>query len=435
MKFIDLCCGIGGFHMALKRIHKKSKVVFASDIDKKCREVYEKNHTFKVNGDFTKVDVKEIPSFEGLTAGFPCQPFSFAGNRLGLEDTRGTLIYDIIKIIKHHCPKWVCLENVKGIQSCTSANGQSVLDIIFDVIDDLGYTHYHRVLSPHELNIPQHRERLIMVFIRNDCLKSSITDFTKEIKEYVNKLIRERKKVNKGYNIHDSTEDLTKYHVNEQQKKVLEMWDDFVSRPEWDSISNTQLQEIYKTHTGKKTKKNFKQAHFFTDFLNYKKDNVVKGRLKGKTRKDTISKGFKETSDVWNILYEHHPTLRKMIDSFLKKYDTFIQTLPLLYRYLEYSSGQDYSSETSLNEMYAQFRPSGLRIRKKGIFPTLVKSGPRPIIISQKRYISNHEMARLQSFDIPFTFKDDKSAMSQCGNAVNVEVIEVMLRGMFHMMK
>ena len=112
MNFIDLCCGIGGFHQALEKLGMKC--VLASDINIKCRETYEKNYGIKPEGDLTKINVETIPSFDVLCAGFPCQPFSKAGSQKGFDDNRGNIFFDICKIIKFHKPKYLILENVRN---------------------------------------------------------------------------------------------------------------------------------------------------------------------------------------------------------------------------------------------------------------------------------------------------------------------------------
>ena len=97
MTFIDLCCGIGGFHYALKNLGHEC--VMASDINEDCRTNYEINHKIKPLGDLTKIDIKTIPNFDILCAGFPCQPFSKAGEQKGFLDQRGNIFFDICKII------------------------------------------------------------------------------------------------------------------------------------------------------------------------------------------------------------------------------------------------------------------------------------------------------------------------------------------------
>ena len=100
LKFIDLCCGIGGFHYALQNMG--FKCVMASDINKECRDNYEINHKLKPEGDLTKINISTIPSFDILCAGFPCQPFSKAGDQKGFTDDRGNIFFDICEIVDFH---------------------------------------------------------------------------------------------------------------------------------------------------------------------------------------------------------------------------------------------------------------------------------------------------------------------------------------------
>ena len=114
LKFIDLFCGIGGFRLAFDKLG--CECVFSSDIDKYAQETYEHNFGEKPIGDITKIDEKDIPKFDILLAGFPCQPFSYSGTKDGFKDkTRGTLFFDIVRILDFHKPKMFLLENVKGI--------------------------------------------------------------------------------------------------------------------------------------------------------------------------------------------------------------------------------------------------------------------------------------------------------------------------------
>ena len=113
LKFIDLFCGIGGFHQALKKIG--CECVFASDIDENCRKTYENNYGLKPEGDITKIKIEEIPIFDILCAGFPCQPFSKAGFQKGFDDDRGNLFFHICNVVKIHKPKYMILENVRNL--------------------------------------------------------------------------------------------------------------------------------------------------------------------------------------------------------------------------------------------------------------------------------------------------------------------------------
>ncbi len=154
-KFIDLFCGIGGFRLALE--HAGAKCVFSSDIDAFAQQTYCDNFGEKPYGDITKISASEIPSFDILTAGFPCQPFSYAGLCQGFEDqTRGTLFFDVCRILSYHKPKMFFLENVKGL---VSHNGGQTLKIILENLKGLGYDVHWKVLSSLDFGLPQKRER------------------------------------------------------------------------------------------------------------------------------------------------------------------------------------------------------------------------------------------------------------------------------------
>ena len=165
LKFIDLFCGIGGFHQALKNIN--GKCVFASDIDEKCRKTYETNYGVKPSGDITKIRVEEIPSFDVLCGGFPCQPFSKAGHQKGFDDDRGNLFFNICDIVKYHKPKYIILENVRNLASHDDGNTWIV---IRENIRKLGYITYDEpvVLNVLHFNVPQNRERVVIMCKRAD---------------------------------------------------------------------------------------------------------------------------------------------------------------------------------------------------------------------------------------------------------------------------
>ena len=158
IKFIDLFAGIGGFHLALSKIN--GECVFASEWDKDCQKVYEKNFGLKPHGDITKINEKDIPQHEILCAGFPCQAFSISGKRLGFKDTRGTLFFDVARIIKHHNPKIVLLENVKNF--LTHDNGNTI-NVVKKTLEELNYNVFYKVLNSSNYGVPQKRERIYIV--------------------------------------------------------------------------------------------------------------------------------------------------------------------------------------------------------------------------------------------------------------------------------
>ena len=155
MKYIDLFAGIGGFHIALD--NNGCECVFTSEIDPFCQKVYNDNFGIIPEGDITKIDAKSIPDFDILAAGFPCQPFSYAGKLEGFSDkTRGTLFFDVVRILKEKQPKMFLLENVKGIVS--HDHGRTI-KTIEETLSDIGYHFYWTVLDSHEFGVPQHRHR------------------------------------------------------------------------------------------------------------------------------------------------------------------------------------------------------------------------------------------------------------------------------------
>lgn len=163
LKFIDLFCGLGGFRIALEK--QKCKCVFSSDIDEAVAKVYETNYGDYPSGDITKIDAKDIPDFDILCGGFPCQSFSIAGKRLGFDDARGTMFFEVARILKEKKPKAFMLENVKGL---TNHDGGKTLQTILDILDELGYDVIYRVINSAEYGIPQSRERWYCVGVRKD---------------------------------------------------------------------------------------------------------------------------------------------------------------------------------------------------------------------------------------------------------------------------
>lgn len=155
LKGIDLFCGIGGFRIAMKQ--NNIECVFSSDIDLYAQKTYFENFGDIPEGDITKIKASSIPSFDILTAGFPCQPFSYAGRNEGFEDkTRGTLFYDICRILKYHKPKMFLLENVKGLKS---HNKGQTLRTIESTLEKLGYNIQWKILNSYDFGLPQYRER------------------------------------------------------------------------------------------------------------------------------------------------------------------------------------------------------------------------------------------------------------------------------------
>ncbi|PIB26947.1 DNA cytosine methyltransferase [Maribacter sp. 4G9] len=196
LRFIDLFCGIGGFRVAFEEAcdenEIKAECVFSSDIDQFAQESYESNFGERPAGDITKIDEKDIPDHDILFAGFPCQPFSIIGRMKGLNDTRGTLFFDIARILKEKEPKAFVLENVKQL---VGHDKGKTLKVIIKSLQDLGYHVQYSVLNALDFGLPQKRERVVIVGHKEPILFT----FPSPEKPYksLNKILE--KKVDKKY--------------------------------------------------------------------------------------------------------------------------------------------------------------------------------------------------------------------------------------------
>lgn len=161
--FIDLFAGLGGFRLALESLG--AKCVYSNEWDASAQEVYKNNFGDTPEGDITKVDEKTIPDHDILCAGFPCQAFSISGKQRGFEDSRGTLFFDVARIVKAKKPKVVFMENVKNF--AVHDNGRT-LQVVKATMEELGYTFYQKVLNSVNYGMPTKRERIYMVCFRNE---------------------------------------------------------------------------------------------------------------------------------------------------------------------------------------------------------------------------------------------------------------------------
>ena len=378
MKFIDLFSGIGGFHIALSKLGHKC--VLACDIDKNCREIYEKNYGVKPCDDIRKIDENNMVNFDILCAGFPCQSFSNAGNKNAFEDKiRGTLFFDIIRIAKEKKPKFMFLENVKHIKKIDDG---SVFNTILGALDEIGYYIEDEKqvfeLSPHQLGIPQDRKRIIFVCIRKD-----IYDSSKVIDLDLDKNIEI-----KFDNILETNVD-EKYKVKPEIELLFNIWDDIISKME----------------TGQRMSPTILCNEFHSNYTEEEFENLPQWKQDYITKNKPIYQKYK---DLWDIWYE-------MNKDILKKKEVNGK--------LEWQAGPLEENDSIWNH-FIQVRQSGIRVKKNKFFPTLVAIVQTPIYGKEKRYITPRECARLQSFPDTFILPDkDNIAYKQFGNAVNVEVV------------
>ena len=173
IKSIDLFAGIGGIRLGFDQAFGENiKTVFVSEWDEYAQKTYKANFVddFELNGDITKIDEKDIPSFDICLAGFPCQAFSLAGKRKGFDDdykgmSRGTLFFDVVRICAEHKPKVIFCENVKGL---TLHDGGRTLEIILKTLKSIGYVPFKAILNSKNFGVPQNRERIYIVAFRED---------------------------------------------------------------------------------------------------------------------------------------------------------------------------------------------------------------------------------------------------------------------------
>lgn len=166
--FIDLFAGIGGIRLAFERAG--GKCIFSSEWDKNCQKTYQANFGEVPHGDITKIKEDDIPEFEVLVAGFPCQPFSSIGKRQGfMHATQGTLFYDILRILKHqkesNGAKAFLLENVPGL---TTHEDGKTFKVIIGALEDIGYKVFYKILNGGDFGVPQQRKRIYIVGFRKD---------------------------------------------------------------------------------------------------------------------------------------------------------------------------------------------------------------------------------------------------------------------------
>lgn len=165
LKFVDLFAGLGGFRLGLE--NQGYDCVFGADVNKHAAKIYKHNFQENILNDITKLQAQDVPKFDILAAGFPCQPFSKAGSTLGFEDTRGTLFFDVMRLVKHHQPAVVFLENVKNLAQHDKGN---TLKVIEKSLRDEGYSFSYAVLNAADFGVPQSRERVIIVAVKGDVL-------------------------------------------------------------------------------------------------------------------------------------------------------------------------------------------------------------------------------------------------------------------------
>ena len=379
-KFIDLFAGIGGFHLALEQLGGKCVFVFV--FDKNCIETYKKNFGIDANNDITKIIPEEVPDHDVLCAGFPCQAFSKAGKQKGFAETRGTLFFYIEKILLTKKPKYIILENVRNL---VSHDGGNTWKVIRKHLKDAGYrlTENPLIISPHQLGVPQLRERVVILGIYDP----------DRVDEYLNIEIEElmKKDDNSIDSILETDNNEEKYKITKKEEQVLNAWDEFYKMMDLKVIGFPIWADYFDGHIEK-------------EYPKWKKEFIEKNHAIYVLYKSKIDAWSKK----WKVYSEFTPTQRKM----------------------EWQAGEKIES---LWDGFIQFRPSGIRVKAPTCFPALVALVQVPIVGKYRRKLTVREAARLQSFPDNFIpDENDHQAYKQFGNAVNVNVIKYLASKLFN---
>jgi DNA (cytosine-5)-methyltransferase 1 len=355
--FVDLFCGIGGFHHALAALG--GRCVLASDIDAKCRANYALNFELEPAGDIRKV--VDVPDHDILCAGFPCQPFSTGGHRAGFSDeARGTLIYEVVRILEAKKPKGFILENVKGLLSIQEGH---VMQTILHALDELGYWVNVKILSPDAFGVPQHRERVYFIGIRKD----------------VGDTVEIPLPVKRGVSVLDPPDPA--YAIKQDLIAAIDAWNETLP--------------ILKAF-------NYHHSVYLEYFT---------------IAEDPTFQEWKKTYIRHNkALYAWHPAFW---DDWMRRHAALLAKRKL-YTKFEWQAGE----YTSVWDNFIQLRQSGIRVKKANRFPTLVAMVQTPIYGPERRFLTPRECARLQSFPDSHVLADkDMVAYKQLGNSVNVNVV------------
>ena len=387
-KFIDLFCGIGGFHQALDSVGIGASCVFACDIDEKCQTVYEKNYGIKPEGDITKIDIETIPPFNILCAGFPCQSFSKAGSQKGFDDARGNLFFNICNIVRHHRPEYLLLENVANLTKHDDGNTWTV---IYQHIIDMGYSTYRDpvVLYVLHFNIPQNRERVIIMCKRNDIGDLPIQPtIPKNPKQRLTRFIKD---IMLPFDSDQTSPcETIQYKLDGKMKDVECVWDQFIKLLIHHHIPIPKFP-------------------IWTDW--WDKDPT--------TDPDQYQKYTAWIHKNQEFYTTHISILQPWLDT-SRACANWVGAV----RKFEWQAGDEISEKLNgMNDVLWTARGSGIRVKKLDYIPTLVAMSMIPVYGPESRKLSPRELLRLQSFPDSFVY-DEKTILKQVGNAVNVTMIE-----------
>ena len=420
MRFIDLFAGLGGFHLALRRLGHEC--VFASEVNDTLRQVYLRNFGMLPYGDIRSVEMRSIPDHDILCAGFPCQPFSKAGYQNGLWDPiGGTLFRDIVRIIHERQPEYLILENVPNLERHRNGHTWSTIRA---AIETEGYKLDTRRYSPHQFGIPQIRDRLYIVGRRG-----GLDGFTWPEPPNPKPELSVRNVLDTNPADARSTPD--------QVKHCVQVWQDFLDQfpqdsklpsfPIWSmEFGATYPYEEKTPHSSRVRDLRQTTGSHGQPLIGWTRRQVYEGLPSyAQTTDETFPKWKVQFIHQNRELYSEHKT---WIDKWLPR----ILAFPSSFQKFEWNCQGE---ERVIRKFVLQVRASGLRVKRPTTAPSLVAmtSTQVPIVGWEDRYMTPTECQRLQSMDeLKYLPETRNRAYEALGNAVNVTVVELIGRALIN---
>ena len=418
IKYIDLFAGIGGFNIGFKEACKlekiPSKCVFTSEIKESAKEIYRDN--FRVNnidGDITQIDAKDIPSFDVLLAGFPCQAFSSAGKRKGFDDVRGTLFFEIQRILEHHKPRCFILENVEGLIKHDLQNkGDEIgrtLTIILKNLRSLGYYVSWELLNSLDFGTPQSRKRIFIVGSKNKVIPlQNFKTRTSKLKDILESGV-DGKELKIGKSL------LKKFKIEDLYGKAIK-----------DRRGGEN--NIHSWDLNLKGKTNKDQKLLLTSLLKARR-NKKWAELKGIAWMDGMPLTLKEIKTFCDI-----PNMKKNLDDLVEKgYLTMGYPLDLKTESKDGNIRKVRFPREDLPKGYnivvgkLSFEISNI-LDPNGFTPTLVATDSSKQAVFDNgilRQLTNTELKRLFGFPERFKFdNENKNGFDLFGNSISVNVVK-----------